>query len=281
MTMFQAIRKHINPTTVVAFMALIFAMTGGAFAATGSGGSGGGSSAKATASAARTGLNTALATTAKSKAKPKAKTGPRGPAGPAGKNGTNGTNGAQGATGPAGPAGSTGPVGGPGAAGTNGSDGASVTGVAIPTSEKAKCGGQGGTAYTSASGTENVCNGTTGFTETLPAGKTEKGEWSLAVPAENPTLKTSLPVSSISFVIPLVAAPVAHYLKKGEQETAECPGTAAEPEAAEGQLCVYAELEVNAPGSLTADAVTVGAKIVSDGGEPGGVAFGTWAVTAE
>ncbi len=272
--MFHAIRKHLNPTTVVAFTALVFAMTGGAFAAS-SGSGGGGSGAKATASV------TPLATAAKSKAKPKTKAGARGPAGPAGKNGTNGTNGAQGATGPAGPTGPTGPAGGPGVAGTNGSDGAGVTGVAIPASEKAKCGGQGGTAYTSASGTENVCNGQTGFTETLPAGKTEKGEWSLAVPAENPTLKTSLPVSSISFVIPLVAAPDAHYLKKGEQETAECPGTAAEPEAAEGQLCVYAELEVNAPGSLTADAATVGAKIVSDGGEPGGVAFGTWAVTAE
>lgn len=273
--MFQAIRKHLTPSTFIAFMALIFAMTGGAFAASSHGG---GSGSKPTA---LVGANTTVATTAKSKAKPKTKAGARGPAGPAGKNGTNGTNGAQGATGPAGPAGPTGPAGGPGIAGTNGSNGTSVTGVAIPTSEKAKCGGQGGTAYTSASGTENVCNGTTGFTETLPVGKTETGEWSLSVPAENPTLKTSLPVSSISFVIPLTAAPVAHYLKKGEQETAECPGTAAEPEAAEGQLCVYAELEVNAPGSLTADAATFGAKIVSDGGEPGGVAFGTWAVTAE
>jgi hypothetical protein len=37
--MFQAIRKHLNPATVIAFMALVFALTGGAFAASNGGSS--------------------------------------------------------------------------------------------------------------------------------------------------------------------------------------------------------------------------------------------------
>ena len=72
--MLSAIRRHLNPGTLIAFVALIFAVTGGAFAASGS--SGGGTGGKGTARFART---TTLATTAKSKAKPKAKTGPGGP----------------------------------------------------------------------------------------------------------------------------------------------------------------------------------------------------------
>ena len=54
--MFQALRKHLNPATVMAFAALVFALTGGAFAATG-----GSSPSHATLTASA----------AKSKAKPK------------------------------------------------------------------------------------------------------------------------------------------------------------------------------------------------------------------
>ena len=94
--MFQALRKHLTPSTFIAFVALVFAVTGGAFAA---GSHGGGSPVQATASSGRVGSATPLATSAKSKGKSKSKAGPRGPAGPKG---------ATGATGPAGPAGATG-----------------------------------------------------------------------------------------------------------------------------------------------------------------------------
>ncbi len=66
----KRLTKHLSPATGIAFVALIFAVTGVSFAATG-----GGSSSPAHA--------TLIATVAKSK--PKAKAGPRGPAGPAGK----------------------------------------------------------------------------------------------------------------------------------------------------------------------------------------------------
>ena len=82
--MFRALRNHLTPSTAIAFVALVFAITGGAFAATGSvNNSGGGGS-----------HGTLTASVAKKKAKPKPKGGARGPAGPKG---------APGATGPAGP----------------------------------------------------------------------------------------------------------------------------------------------------------------------------------
>ncbi len=148
----------------------------------------------------------------------------------AGKNGTNGTNGTNGA------AGAKGDKGDPG------NNGTSVTGVAIPTSS-ATCNHLGGTAYTSASGTENVCNGTTGFTKTLPKGETEKGAFAISGEV--------LPTEGVSFVIPLASAPAVHYINAAGKEltlTEEktpvvCKGTAASPTAPEGVLCIYAHHE--------------------------------------
>lgn len=212
--MSRRIRSQINPSTVIAVIALVFAATGGAFAATGGGsvgGSDGGPGSKAAFSVIRATLGSAVATTAKSK--PKAKTGPRGPAGPAGKNGATG---ATGATGPAGAIGPGGPPGPQGPAGMNGTNG-----------EKG------------AEGKE----GKTGFTSQLPKGKTEQGVW-----AASGSVYGS---GAISFVIPLESAPAAHYVNASGQEltgTAEqtpavCTGSAVNPTAPEGVLCVYATSE--------------------------------------
>lgn len=248
--MLSAIRRHLNPGTLIAFVALIFAVTGGAFAASGS--SGGGTGGKGTARFART---TTLATTAKSKAKPKAKTGPRGPAGPAGKAGATGAAGPAGTTGPAGPAGPGGPQGPQGPAGATGATGAT---------------GPAGT------------NGTTGFTEKLPTGKTEMGTWTLSIPPPNPTISHSFAQTAISFVIPLAEEPTVHILAPGA-ETEECPGTAENPKAAEGQLCVYIQVAANlTPGAISSTSHAFGAVLADTvDNEVGGLAYGSWAVTAE
>ena len=208
--MFQALRKHLTPSTFIAFLALVFAMTGGAFAASGGGGGGSTGAAKATASA------TPLASAAKSKAKPKAKTGPRGPAGPKG---------ATGATGPAGPAGATGQAGPQGAAGAAGAKG-----------ETGPQGPQGPAGTVGATGPE----GKSGFTETLPKGKTEQGVWVAS--------GSGVGSGAISFVIPLESAPAVDYVNangqeltgSGEQAPTVCTGSAVSPTAPEGTLCVYA-----------------------------------------
>lgn len=92
--MTQAIRKHVNATTVIAVFALVFAMSGGAYAAK------------------------KFLITSKGQISPKVLKSLKGPAGAKGANGAPGT---QGPAGPAGPAGAQGPAG---AKGDNGKDGA-------------------------------------------------------------------------------------------------------------------------------------------------------------
>jgi hypothetical protein len=144
--MLSVIRRHLNPATGIAFLALILAMTGGAFAATN-----GGSHPTLTASAA------------KAKSGSRGKTGARGPAGPAGKTGATGAAGAPGATGPAGPQGAKGETGTPGAPGTSGE-------VKIEPALASECLESGvGTKFSDALGNGVVCNGAEGF-------RGEKGE---------------------------------------------------------------------------------------------------------
>jgi hypothetical protein len=275
--MFQRARKHINPATILALAALVFATTGGAFAATGGGGGNGGGSTpgKASASIGRTATFTAVA--AKKKAKPKA--GARGPAGPRG---------ATGATGPGGPAGPTGATGATGATGTTGPAGAQGTqGAQGPQGPEGKQGP----------------SGTTGFTATLPAGDTETGTWAFDRTGESGVEKVSL-----SFPVPLETSlpeEDAHFIEGHGEEVSEseatgflkgkssiCSGTPEHPTAPPGNLCVYSSTlegvaeeagrftELNGPEGGGKIAGTAGAIILFFGAQVGSGGYGSWAVTA-
>jgi hypothetical protein len=233
---------------VVALVALVVALTGVAFAASG--------------------LNSKQKKEVKKIAKQFAgKQGPAGPAGPAGKDGTNGTN------------------------GTNGDDGApgapgqSVTGSAIAAS--GACGKQTGVKYTLGATSTNICNGATGFTKTLPEGETETGAWAFGVKPDE-----SIQYVPISLNIPLVAAPTVYVIRESglekefpsgtEVEQPECPGTAAEPAAEPGALCIYAQSELNV--GLTyvplVKSYKSGAVVPFLTTNTGASAYGTFAVTA-
>jgi hypothetical protein len=250
--MFSRVRRHLTYANMAATLALLFAMSGGALAA-----------------------GHYLISSTK-QVSPKVLKQLKGARGPAGAAGAAGAEGKGGATGPQGPEGKA------GADGTNGASGTSVTSAKLSAGNK-EC-PDGGSEFTSASGKSFACNGATGYTETLPPGKSEMGMWALSVPPANPVLGKSQAVASISFVIPLESAPTAHYLKDKETPTSECPGTAEEPKAEPGQLCMYASEEFAAPSELLFGTATYGAILSSSPlgeAEPGGVAVGSWAVTAE
>jgi hypothetical protein len=176
--MLSALRKQITPATILAFVALVFAITGGAFAASGTGGN---APAKANASSTHSTLVASA-----SKAKPKAKAGPRGPAGAKGATGATGPAGAPGpagATGPGGPQGAQGPAGTNGMNGTNGEKG-----------EKGLKGTTGEKGPEGALGTAGV---------TLPSKASETGVFVLGETPE--TGGASLGKIAISFTIPLAA----------------------------------------------------------------------------
>ncbi len=243
---------------VVAIVALVAALGGGAYAATGGG------SGKATTSA-------------------KAKKGPRGP------KGAKGDTGPAGPQGPAGAKGDTGAKGDAGTAGSNGSNGAngvSPTGTAfIGAANGCK---EGGVKFVGAN-TTVACNGAkgqTGFTDTLPSGKTETGMWSFGQTAENPKAAASL--VSISFNIPLPTGqdPIFVFTKTPGENEAECPGTFAEPDASPGYLCAYASelegVEDVVVASKSYGGVNLFFLMKADGENyVSGYGSGSWAVTAE
>jgi len=234
--------------------------------------------------------------------------------------------GAPGAAGPQGPAGANGPQGPSGLDGENGKDGKNGTngtnGTSVTNTEFSGPQGtctEGGTKLEGTS-TTYACNGKEGekgekgdegspWTAggTLPSEETETGSWSFGtitageVPTVNP-LEERLFVP-LSFPIPLSAeldASHAHFLSKGAASTTECPGSAGNPQAAAGNLCVYTGNE-NQPGTnpsfnflrfsfntfirpgepqAGAGASTTGALLSMYILEEGAFAFGTWAVTA-
>jgi len=201
---------------VIAVCALVAALAGGAIAANGGPGNG-----EATASA-------------KGKRGKPGKPGPAGPQGPAGPVGPQG---------PAGPAGANGKDGANGASGVDGEDGASVvTGNATIPGE---CAFGGATVEVEGQPAtkKKVCNGQTGFTETLPPGKTETGAW-----AGRSSQFGSL-ILPISFTLPVIPPPTVVFVGQSEDKSAEgCDGIAADglPLADPGKLCIYAASSINA-----------------------------------
>jgi hypothetical protein len=258
--MFSTLRNRFGIPGVISVMALVFAMFGGAYAASDSSGGG-----EATAS------------------KAKAKKGPRGPRGPAGPAGPAGPTGP---AGPAGPKGDAGANGASGSAGTSGKDGTSVTTTEEPPGLKCP---EGGTKLVGTS-TTYVCNGKKGkdgkegspWTAggTLPSGATMTGVWGYwgAFPA--PEGRSDY---LISFPLPLTEAPETTFVDASQNEAATAPGCPGVqegiPTADPGNLCIYAagfsEAEL-----YGASAGPVGGSVtVTCESECGTV--GLWAVTAE
>lgn len=207
-----------------------------------------------------------------------------------------GPQGAAGAAGPAGPQGAKGDNGAPGSNGTNGTNGVNVTSEEFSGTKDGKCAGRGGSKFVAASGSTYACNGEKGepWTAggTLPSEATETGSWAFTN-FVSPPEEFGTAFVPISFTIPLEA-------ELGEDDVHEapdpaCPGTAANPTAEPGNLCIYQSLKEEegdkntlfplvihkaASASYDVGASTAGAFLRVE--YEGQVATaGTWAVTAE
>jgi hypothetical protein len=159
------------------------------------------------------------------------------------------TAGVAGAVGPAGPAGKNGARGAEGLAGENG---VGVTTAPATSGECPSGGirvisanGQAKVCDGAAGSSEG---GGGGFSETLPSGKTETGVFSSGIHSDAET-EAETPygfAAPVIFSIPL-AAPIAEghalYVTAEEQEVgagpADCPGSAESPSAQPGTLCIY------------------------------------------
>ena len=292
--MFSRIGKRITYANVTVTLALMLAMSGGAYAAS------------------------KYVITSTKQISPKVLKALKGKAGAPGAPGAQGP---AGATGKEGPVGKEGSVGKEGPAGGPGTNGKSV----IAEEEKTKtvnCGGLGGSSFHEEGTTTKhyACNGKEGSpwtaNGTLPAGSTETGTFSANNKAELiHGLGKFLPVS-LSFTIPLKEPLVGsgnaeenrvHILKSGEKgegkfeagvtgkdgQATGCPTTseATKPEAEPGNLCIFLAVEANLalnssaailPTAAEPGAGTTGAILLlspTEETEPV-TAWGTWAVTS-
>jgi len=216
--MFSRIRKRFTYANVAMTLALVFAMSGGAYAA-----------------------GKYLITSTK-QISPKVLKQLQGKAGPAGAPGAQGSAGSQGPQGPQGPQGSAGSNGKDGA---NGAPGESVAAGQVKVGEAA-CGKLGGSKFTVGGNETFACNGKEGSPwtagGTLPRGQIEEGTWSIGtVPASSEELQ-QVP---ISYGIPLETKPTKAYLLPSGESTVvggACkrnPAHLTELEAAPGTLCVF------------------------------------------
>lgn len=212
--MLTQLRTRFGAPGVIAVVALVFAMAGGAWAASG------GLTGK---------QKKEVKNIAKAEAKKVAVPGPQGPTGPAGKDGTNGKDG------------STGNAGAAGAPGKG-----VVTGTVAP---GADCPEGGVSVEVEASGSKKlVCNGEPGIEGekgppgdpwtaggTLPSEKSELGSF-----AAGPLIEGQEFVwVPISYGIPLASKPKVNFMDSGATPTEACPGTFEDPKAKAGNLCLY------------------------------------------
>lgn len=278
--MFSYIRKRATAANIAAVIALVFATAGGAVAS--SGGSRLSTATKHVVVANGKTASRKYIITSTSQVKPSVLkalhglSGPTGPAGPAGPSGVRGETGT---------AGFAGKNGTDGTNGTNGTAGESVT-VKELAKGSAQC-AEGGVEVSNKAGAGHACNGSAasgGYVEKLPSGKTEAGTWNLLSASQASDKGTVV----ISFPVPVaISAGHVKFFKEGGGETTECKGTAEEPSAEAGYLCIYTEIEGGGPAlsgnvlAVKSSAGAIGAEWSMSASEPSGHAWGTWAVTAE
>ena len=257
------LRKRFTIANMVAVVALVLAMSGGALAAS------------------KYLITSTNQISPKVIKKLKGLAGPAGPAGKEGKAGANGT------------AGTNGTNGTNGTAGTNGE---SVTPATLA-AKNAHC-AEGGAEFSVGGSHTYACNGKEGkqgnpaeFPTTLPAGRSEVGSWSMTLSSSTYLGAGEYYVgfANIQYSIPIaeeISASQIEVLKPGEEETENCPGEIHAPKAKPGYLCLYSGSEVpesagflHVPFTYTGGVNMIFARKKTEGSE--GYAAGTWAMQPE
>jgi hypothetical protein len=246
MTMFHAIRTRINATTIVAIFALVFAMTGGAYAA-----------------------KKYLITSTK-QISPSVLKSLQGKAGAAGAPGAAGAQGAQGPAGPVGAAGAGGAKGETGPAGAKGEKGA--TGAAGAPGAKGATGASGATGFTETLPSGKTETGTWAVSGNEPIGTPVYEQVSFPIPLRESAEEADHFLDREETI--------------EQTGPAACKGTLEHPTAAAGQLCFYTseDLGLEGPnlnfGEWFGGYTAVGTVMGFVHSEINAHAQGTWAVTA-
>jgi hypothetical protein len=127
------------------------------------------------------------------------------------------------------------------------------------------------------------------FSETLPPGRTVRGTFAFE---HRPSGEDETADTAVSFPFALPAAPAGHVVAAGTTAPPECPGSAGDPKASPGHLCIY---EAQSAGTIKLRTTYDPSKEFAPGtagtlgfalpytlglGDAAPRAHGTWAVTA-
>jgi hypothetical protein len=125
-----------------------------------------------------------------------------------------------------------------------------------------------------------------GFTAQLPSGETMMGTWGGEF---KPTAANQNFGTTVTFPFALSAEPTVHIVEQSAAAPAECPGTAANPAAQAGHLCLFelnafnrAALTTYNPSTASINGSKYGFLVTfnSGGGSSVSLSYGTWAATA-
>jgi len=282
--MFSRLRRHLSYANIAATLAVVFAMSGGAYALSGAHQSVGGASASTAHAAKKVKKRSKTLTGARGPAGPagaQGAAGAQGPAGAQGEKGSGGEKGAAGAAGKEGPAGQQGPAGPQGVAGPKG---LSVVSEAFE-GRKGTC-ETGGSEFKVGTATTYACNGKNGSGGsgggTLQPGQTERGVWSVVL--DDPIGSTYWGLVSIDFPDAFNGElPSPQYVKYNEttEQCGEPLSETREPTPAPGQFCVYENpLDEEAKYEGGSALGSKAGEVIYFSGAKQGFTDGIWAVTA-
>ncbi len=139
---------------------------------------------------------------------------------------------------------------------------------------------QGGLGPQGPQGPQGVQGPQGPFPTTLPTGQTLTGVYNAE--SENPSSTVAAFANdTISFQYRLASAPQVAFLFANEKPTADCPGSASNPEAKSGWLCVYEEEGSHVESEGVTTPTPFGDYVIVESTKATGPFYsdGTWAVT--
>ena len=124
------------------------------------------------------------------------------------------------------------------------------------------------------------------FPDTLPSGKTLRGAYQTS--SQTASAVNVVISDTQSFLYPLASVPTVTVIPVSGSPTAACPGNAANPQAARGNLCIYAVTGATGPSPLCVFDPSMNTGCANSGktgfslntNAPDTFSIGTWAVTA-
>jgi hypothetical protein len=118
-----------------------------------------------------------------------------------------------------------------------------ITGPQGPPGAQGLRGPQGDKGDRGARGEQGIPGEPGGLLAALPSGETERGAYGFASTRFDGGGSAFTPGAEVSYPVPLTFTPTVEFVESGGSSSANCPGSASDPTAEPGFLCLYGQRE--------------------------------------